>query len=536
MTKKKHTLTYESPYWCGPIIEPRDWRSLPVEMLTRAERNMAFCERYLRVPEGDKVGKPLVFDEFQERFFYSVYDNPVPTRRAYMSMARKNGKTGTIACINLVHIVGPEAKQNSRIQSGALSREQASEVFNYASKMVLLSPEIRGLIRIIDSSRTIIGLPLNVTYRAIAAEAKTTMGGSPIVAILDEVGQIKGPQDDFIDAVETSQGAYEEPLLIAISTQSAEDSDLFSVWLDDAKESKDPSIVAHVYTAPKGCDLLDEKAWYAANPALGSFRSRPDLEGIMSKAARMPSAANTARNLNLNQRVSTVSPFISRDVWEANSGFIDIREADKVYGGLDLSSRKDLTAFVLVGKIGDIWGQMSWFWTPEQGLADRAKADRMPYLEWVKQGYLRTTPSATVDYGYVAQELAEILEDYPNLEAIAFDRWRIDIFKKELERIDLVSLPLIEFGQGYKDMAPALDDYEGVLLNGSLRHGDNPVMTMCAANAVVTKDPAGNRKLDKHKATGRIDGMAAATMAMGAAHKDIAEEPKHSADPAIFFI
>lgn len=512
-----------SPFWSGPVIEPRDWRSLPVEELTRAERNMAFCERYLRVPEGNKVGSPLRFEEFQERFFYAIYDNTVPTRRAYLSMARKNGKTATIACIVLIHTVGPEAVRNSRIQSGALSREQASEVFNYASKMVMLSDSISPLIRIIPSSRSLIGLPMNVTYRAIAAEAKTTMGGSPILAILDETGQVKGPQDDFIDAIETSQGAYDNPLLISISTQAAEDSDLFSIWLDDAKNSKDPTIVAHVYTAPAGCDLLDEKAWKAANPALDLFRSRSDLESIMTKAARMPSAANSARNLNLNQRVSTVSPFISRDVWNKNSGTVDLTKADCVYGGLDLSARKDLTAFVIAGEVDGVWGLQSFFWTPSEGLRDRAKEDRMPYLEWVESGYLRTTPGATVDYRYVAQELEEILSDYPNIQGIAFDRWRIDIFKRELDDAD-INVELIPFGQGYKDMSPALDEIESLMLNGKMRHGDNPVLTMCAANAVITKDPSGNRKLDKHKATGRIDGLVAATMAVSAAHKDVESE------------
>lgn len=532
MTDKN--LTFESPYWCGPVIEPRDWRSLEYEELTRAERNMLFCERYLLVPEGSLVGKPIRFDEFQERFFYSVYDNPAGTRRAYLSMARKNGKTATIACIALIHIIGPEAVKNSRIQSGALSRDQASEVYNYAAKMARMSPAIAGLIQCTDTTRTIRGLPMGVTYRASAAEAKTNMGGSPILAILDETGQIKGPKDDFVDSVETSQGAYDAPLLIAISTQAAEDSDLFSIWLDDAKNSQDPKIVAHVYTAPKGCSLLDERAWAAANPALGTFRSRLDLESILTKAARMPSAANGARNLNLNQRVTTASPFVSADVWESNSGAVDLTQADELYGGLDLSSHKDLTAFVLVGRVDDRWGLQSWFWTPEQGLADKARQDRAPYLEFVEAGHLRTTPRATVDYAYVAAELADILQDFPQLTRLGFDRWRIDLFKKELDRISL-ELPLVSFGQGFKDMSPAIDKLESYLLNNELAHGDNPVMTLCAANAVITKDPAGNRKFDKHKATGRIDGIVAATIAIGVSiAKD--EEEEYSDSPEIFFV
>src|SRR5690606_6760170 len=140
-------------------------------------------------------------------------------------------------------------------------------------------------------------------------------GLSPVLAILDEVGQVRGPQDDFIDAITTAQGAHDDPLLIAISTQAANDGDLFSIWLDDAASSKDPQIVSRVYAAKPGASLLDKNAWRDANPALGKFRSLADLEKEAKKAARMPSSENTFRNLCLNQRVSTVSPFISRDVW-----------------------------------------------------------------------------------------------------------------------------------------------------------------------------------------------------------------------------
>ena len=161
--------------------------------------------------------------------------------------------------------------------------------------------------RIIPSGKRLIGLPLNVEYKALAADGKTAHGLSPVLAILDEIGQVRGPQSDFIDAITTSQGAHEAPLLIAISTQAASDADLFSQWLDDAQRSADPKIVCHLYAAPEGCDLMDESAWRAANPALGLFRSLDDLREQMTQAQRMPSMENSARNLLLNCRVSTFS-------------------------------------------------------------------------------------------------------------------------------------------------------------------------------------------------------------------------------------
>ncbi|EMP5833145.1 terminase large subunit [Klebsiella michiganensis] len=490
--------------------------------MTRGERVIAFIERYCIVPEGKLLGQPMLLDEFQKDFILAIYDNPAGTDMAILSIARKNGKTGLIAGILLAHLVGPEAVQNTQIVSGALSREQAAIVFNLAVKMVNLNPELQEIVHITPSGKKLIGLPCNVEYKALSAEGKTTHGLSPVLAILDETGQVRGPQDDFIDAITTAQGAHESPLLIVISTQAANDADLLSIWIDDALKSKDPHIVCHLYVAPEDADISSRDTWLAANPALGTFRSEKDMSRQAEKAARMPSFENTFRNLNLNQRVSVISPFVSRLIWEL-CGDEPQPITGLCYAGLDLSEKKDLTAFVICGQSDDgLWNVYPFFWTPEKTLIERAKTDRAPYDVWVKQGYLRTTPGVTVDYDFVVNDIGNILADF-DLEAIAFDRWRIDILRKSAESAEL-SLPLVPFGQGFKDMAPALDTLEEVLLNGRLRHGMHPVLTMCAQNAVTVKDPASNRKLDKSKATGRMDGMVALTMAMGASNGDAVED------------
>lgn len=486
--------------------------------MTRGEKVIKFIEGFCRVPEGKMVGQPIILADFQKKFILDIYDNPNKTRRAILSIARKNGKTGLIAGIVLAHLVGPEAQLNSQIISGARSRDQAAQVFNYASKMVMLSPKLSEIVRIVPSGKKLIGLPLNVEYKALSAEAKTAHGLSPIVAILDEVGQVRGSQDDFIDAITTAQGAHESPLLVAISTQSADDADLFSQWIDDAVNSDDPKTVCHVYAAPPDANLLDEDSWKAANPALGLFRSLEDLEEQAKQAVRMPSSENTFRNLCLNQRVSTVSPFISRDVWKSCGGKVLEFGDAPVWAGFDLSARTDLTALVIIGKINGVWHVQPNFWTPEKGLFDRAKRDRQPYDVWVKQGYMQTTPGHTVDYEFVAHDVAAIFQSL-NVQSIAYDPWRIDIMRREFDKIGL-ELPLSEYGQGFKDMSGAIDALESELLNGRIAHGGHPVLKMCAANAVITKDAAGNRKLDKSKATGRIDGLVAMAMAFGVLSKE----------------
>ncbi|KKW66927.1 terminase [Lampropedia cohaerens] len=500
--------------------------------MTRADRIIQFIERYCVTPEGADVGKPLVLAGFQKDFIRDVYDNPHGTRRAILSIARKNGKSGLIAGLLLAHLVGPEAKQNAQIVSGAMSRDQAALVFNLACKMVQQSAKLAPLVRIIPSGKRLIGLPLNVEYRALAAEGKTAHGLSPVLAILDEIGQVQGPQSDFVDAITTSQGAHAEPLLIAISTQAASDADLLSVWIDDAKTSNDPRIVCRVYEAPKDCDLLDEAAWQAANPALGLFRSKDDLAEQMKQAQRMPSMANSVRNLLLNQRVSTESPFVSAEVWKAcGCGLSNTRDCgdSPAFAGLDLSARTDLTAFVVIVQVDGVWQVHPYFWTPKDTLAERARRDRAPYDVWVQQGLLRTCPGSSIRYDQVAQEVAEICADF-DIQAIGFDRWRIDVFKAELERLGL-DLPLLPIGQGFRDQAPAIDALEAALLNQELVHGNHPVLTWCAANATTTQDPAGNRKFDKSRPTGRIDGMAALANAFAVSGLEHAAQ-----DAGVFFV
>jgi phage terminase large subunit-like protein len=484
--------------------------------MTRGERVIAFIEHYCKVPSGKSVGVDFQLDDFQKKFILEVYDNPHTTRRGYLSIGRKNGKTALIACILLAHLVGPEAKKNSQIISGAMSREQAAIVYDLASKIVAMSPKLSVIVREVPSSKKLCGLPMNTEYRAISAEGKTAHGLSPILAILDELGQVRGPNSDFVDAITTSQGAHEAPLLLAISTQAPNDNDLFSIWLDDAKTSDDKNIVCHLYEAAKDCNLEDPAEWKKANPALGTFRSMDDVIEQAARAKRMPSFEPTFRNLVLNQRVEMVAPFVSKGVWILNSSEPDesVFYEEPVYVGLDLSGKTDLTSMVLIAW-RDKWHVKPIFWTPEKGLKDRARKDRAPYDVWESQGYIRTTIGASIDYEMVAREIVEILTDC-NVVAVAFDRWRFDLLKKEIDELGFV-LPLVPFGQGFKDMAPAIDSLETILLNEQMAHGGNPVLTMCMANARVEKDAAGNRKLNKAKATGRIDGAVALAMAVGVA-------------------
>ena len=507
----------------GWVPTLRNWRKLPYEKQTRAERNMAFCEKYCLVPEGKLRGQPVVLAPFQQVFFYAVFDSPVRVRRAYLCMARKNGKTALIALIILCFLIGPEAVENSRLSSGAHSREQAAEVFNYASKMIYLSPTLMSLTRVVDSGKRIFGLRKNVEYKALSAEGKTNHGGSPLVAVLDEVGQEHGPSSDFVDAIETSQGAYEgEAILFAISTQAPTDAAMFSKWLDAAAMGDDLSVVSHLYTADEDCELDDEQAHQDANPALGIFNSKSNIEGGARDAIVNPSAEARFRVLHLNQRQNMVQAFVNKSAWKA-CGAEPLPFGDhEAFGGLDLSKKIDLTAMVLTARIDGVLQVRPYFWMPQDTVEQRAREDQADYVTWAKMGLIKLTPGVVVDYAFVARDMMEITKGV-NLKRLAFDDWKMEFLVHELNKLG-ADLPLESWRQGYKSMSPALDGLEEDILREKLAHGNNPVLAMCAANAVALPSPEGNRKLDKSRSTGRIDGLQALAMARGVEARVIIDE------------
>jgi phage terminase large subunit-like protein len=490
---------------------------------TRADRNIRWIERMCRVPEGKLTGQPVQLRDWQKDELRKIYDNPAGTRRAILSFGRKNGKTALAAFLLLLHLCGPEYKPNSQLFSAAQSRDQASILFSLAAKCVRMSPDLFAAVGIRDTAKQLFCEEFGTLYRALSADASTAYGLSPVFIVHDELGQVRGPRSELYEALETATGAQENPLSIVISTQAPNPDDLLSVLIDDAQTGADPRVVLSLYTAPDGDDPYAEETIRKANPAFGDFQNAAEVMAMANDAKRMPSREPEYRNLILNQRVEMFSPFISRSIWQACSGQVAPRFTGPVYGGLDLSTVSDLTAKVYISHVADRWHVKPTFWLPNEGLTEKSRADRVPYDLWRDQGHLLTTPGKTVDYKFVAATLWRDVQEM-DVRKIAFDRWNWPHLKPWLlesgfreEQLEGDNAIFDQMGQGYQSMSPALRDLESDLLDGKILHGANPVLTMCAANAVVTSDPAGNRKLDKAKASGRIDGMVALAMARAVA-------------------
>jgi phage terminase large subunit-like protein len=497
--------------------------------LTRGERNIEWVERYCRTPEGKFVGKSIKLREWQRAELKKIYDNPHGTRQAIISLPRKNGKTALISFLLLLHLCGPEARANSQLYSAAQSRDQAATVFKLAAKVVRQSPDLASVIIIRDTAKELVCPELGTMYAALSAEKSTAHGKSPIFAVHDELGQVKGPVSDLYDAVETGMGAHDEPLSIIISTQAPTDNDLLSRLIDKAKTGADPQTTLTVFEAPADADPFSIKTLKACNPAWGDFLNDKEVIRTMEAAKVLPSQEPSYRNLHLNQRIELNTPFISRVIWQSCGEQVsDDWGRAEVYSGLDLSATSDLTAHVPIAWVDGAWETKPTFWLPGEGLREKARTDRVPYDVWHHEGHLLTTPGRSVEYEWVARQLYDFDKAH-NWQKCAFDRWAFKHLKPWLlkagfseERLEEL---FVEFGQGFVSMSPALRDTEAALLEGKVRHANQPVLAMCAANAVVTTDPAGNRKLNKHKSATRIDGMVAMAMAFGVAPNEVEAPP-----------
>jgi len=437
--------------------------------LTLGEEICDWIERTCRVPEGALLGQPIQLMQWQRDAILRIYDNPATTRRAIISVGRKSGKTTFAACLLLAHLAGPAAIPNSQLYSTAQSRDQAALLYGLASKIVRMSPRLSAEIICKDGSKQLHCPARGTVYRALSADAATNYGLSPVLTIHDELGQVRGARSELYEALETSTAGQLAPLTVIISTQAPRDGDLLSILIDDAIAGHGARVVCSLYTAPPDADPFAIETIKLANPALGNFQNPDEVLAMAADAKRMPSREAAYRNLVLNQRIEGSSPFVTPVQWKACAGEpLDLRGRD-VFGGLDLSETKDLTALVLIGcDIRDrSWSAQPTFWLPAQGLADKARADRVPYDTWQAKGFLTATPGASISYEYVARHLKQVFDQH-RVAKIAFDRWNMEHLKPWLLNAGFseqaIKDKFIGFGQGYKSMSPALRDLESIIL------------------------------------------------------------------------
>ncbi len=482
---------------------------------------ITWIEKFCRIPKGPQVGQSVKLLDYQREILGGIFDTP--TRRAIISMGRQNAKTTLSAYLLLLHLAGPRHQRNGLLVSSALTREQASIIFDTAAKIIRLSPELAATVEVVEFQKLLRCPELGTLYRALSADAPTQLGLSPFFVVHDELGAVVGPYSKLYDVLESGGAAQADPLSVIISTQARSDGDLLSRLIDDAETGADPQTKRFLWTAPPEADPFDEATWKLANPALGAFVNIAEVRAQAETARRMPSQEASFRNLILNQRIDATAQFISASVWKENGAAPAELDGATVRGGLDLASVSDLTALVLVADDGSVH---TFAWLPAEGLAEKSRQDKVEYDRWAREGYLLTTPGRAMNYDYVAAFMRDLF-DRCDVKAIAFDRALMRFLRPCLTRAGFTDEEMerfIEHGQGFLGMSPSIRELEVRLLEKRLKHGNHPVLTMCAANAAVITDDAGNKKFTKRKSTGRIDALVALAMAVGGMPGEAVEE------------
>ena len=356
-------------------------------------------------------------------------------------------------------------------------------------------------------------------YQVLSAEVGTKHGLNVSGLVLDEVHA--QPNRKLYDVLTKGSGdAREQPLYFLITTAGTDKEsicyELHTKALDIMAGRKiDHTFYPVVYGLADDEDWTDEKNWYKANPSLGQTIQIDRVREMFQEAVDNPAEENVFKQLRLNMWVSSLTRFIPEQIYDLGNKPIDMEslKGRDCYGGLDLSSTGDITAFVLMFPPRDEtekYVMLPFFWIPEDTIPIRVRRASVPYDVWYKQGYLNATEGNVIHYGFIEQFIENLGTQYHILE-IAFDRWGAVQMTQDLEGMGFTVVP---FGQGYKDMSPPTKEFYKLLMEGRIIHGGNPVMRWMSGNVVVDTDPAGNIKCTKAKSPEKIDGIVAAIMAL----------------------
>ena len=517
-----------------PFRAPGDaWFDAPA-----AEHAISFIEECIVHVEGAMAGQPFLLQPWQRSFVANLFgwkrrDGLGRVVRRYrevlLYVPRKNGKTALAAAIALyVFFCDGEKGQQSYI--AAAEREQAGMLFRQCKGMVEAEPMMKKGCRVYGGnaaagqSRSLYRESDHSFLRVISADADSQHGGTSHLVIIDELHA--QPSRDLVDVLTTSTASLNraQPLTIYLTTADHDRPSICNEVHDRACKVcdgviDDPSFLPAVFEAGREDDWRDPAVWRKANPNLGVSVSEEYLVAECKKAEGNPAKQAVLKRLHLNIKTGAASAAIDLARWDACATLTDPSCLDgrECFGGLDLSTTTDLTAYVLLFREEEdtpaAWSFLPFFWAPRNRAREREKTDRVPYLAWAEQGLLKLTEGDVVDYDVVREDVLELSQRY-RLAEVGADRWNATQLLTQLQG---ASLKVVAFGQGYASMTAPTKELLALITSGRISHTGHPIMRWMASNLMTETDAAANLKPSKAKSSDRIDGFVALIMALGRA-------------------
>jgi len=494
-----------------------------------ALKAIGFYRDVLKLNGGDFEGNPFELLPWQQFVVGSIFgwkrdDGYRRFRVVYVETAKGSGKSPLAAGVGMKGLVA-DGEPRAEIYAAATKKDQAMILFRDAVAMHDQSPELEKRLTKSGTGEKAWNLAYLATgsfFRPISSDDGQS-GPRPHIALVDEFHEHKTAT--VLEMMRAGTKSRRQALIFIITNAGASrKSPCWNYHEYGAKvasgEALDDSFFPYICALDEEDDPFEsEDCWPKANPSLqdANLPGYKYIREQVTEAKGMPSKEAIVRRLNFCQWTDAESPWISHEIWkEAHLDYdVESLRGRRAVAGLDLSSTTDLTGLVFLVEpieLGEPWKLVPYAWLPDDNLARRAQQDMVPYVDWKAEGLLETTPGRAISKRIILQKLSAMC-DFFDITACAYDRWRIEDLQ-QLASDDGISLPPMEaFGQGYKDMSPAIEQFETMLLNGEIAHNGHKVLTMCAGNAVTVQDGTGSRKLDKEKATGRIDVILAAVMA-----------------------
>lgn len=493
---------------------------------------------HLRHTQGRLAGQPLTPDPWQIAYIIApvfgwVRQNDYGEwvriiRHLYVDVPRKNGKT-TIAGGLAMYMTAADGEMGAQVIAAASTKDQAGFAFAPVKKLAESAPALRGHVKALASR--IIHPASNSYFGVIASSADAQHGANIHAAIIDELHVHK--TGDLVEAIETGTGSREQPLIIIITTaDSGKPNTIYArkrMYIEKLAnrvgQAQDFTTYGVVWGLPDDAeDLFSEKAIAAANPGYPISPNKAFMESEIKKAKNSPVELAAFKRLHLGIRTKQTTAFIRLDEWRRNAGKV-IDESDlygrECFGGLDLGSVSDLTAFALIfpkrldGVEEEGFDLLFRFWTPEDNLdaLNKRTADAAEKI-WVKQGWLYTTPGNVTDYDFIKQRILDDCDLF-KIRSIGIDPWNATHLMNQLQE---KGVPMATVRQGFFSMSAPLKEMSRLTMKGKrgaelMHHGGNPVMEWNIDNLAVAIDPAGNVKPDKAESGDKIDGVSALTNA-----------------------
>jgi phage terminase large subunit-like protein len=477
---------------------------------------------------GKWAGQPFQLQGWQAFVLWSVYGWKLKAtkdrrfQKVYIKIARKNGKTeflAAIACLDMT-IFGIEGGE---LWWAATKKEQAKIGWKRQHKMInKLCAMDKGINRMFETNKLrIINKKMSMFADSIGRDSNTEDGHLVYRGYIDEFHAHK--TDEMVNILESGSVSFEGSCIWIITTAGYNKASYCKHFEDSCKQvlqgkKENHGLFAMIFDMDEGDDWEDVSSWYKANPGLGVSPTLNKFRQIYQNALTEGASKRIdflTKNLNVwtNSEVTWIVP----EIWHKSGQGSEVTKEDlkgrECYGGLDLSSTKDITCLSLEFPLdNDYYAVLLFAWIPEDTARERAKEDGVKYLEWIDEGWLFTTPGNVVDYNYIKQFIAELKDSY-DIQAINYDRWNSSQLVNDL--VD-EGAPMHPFGQGFASMSGPTKEVERKVLRGQYVHFNNPLLAWRIDNVMILKDAAGNIKIAKDKSSEKVDGAVAMVMSEGA--------------------